>query len=124
MKVVSIKGKKKTEEFEVRDMREKFFMVDDAYLNGWARVCGPYATLVYLTMCRHASKDQLCFPSVALMSDKLGITRRRVMEGIRRLEFYNIIKVVREPGKKSFYWLVDKKHWKKKTVTFTRYMPR
>ncbi len=121
-KVVKLQRKKSVEEFEVRDLRDKFFLVDDAYLNGWARICGPYATLVYLTMCRHASKDQTCFPSVPLMADKLGISKRQVTRAIKILEFYNIIKVARQTGQKSLYWLVDKKYWKKKTITFTKYM--
>jgi DNA-binding transcriptional regulator GbsR (MarR family) len=56
------------------------------------------------------------------MADKLGISKRQVTRAIKILEFYNIIKVARQTGQKSLYWLVDKKYWKKKTITFTKYM--
>ncbi len=101
----------KNEEFEVRDLREKFFMVDDAYLNGWAKKCGQSATLVYMVLCRHSSRDQSCFPSEQLMADKMGITKRRVIGGIKTLEAFRIIHVSRTRGEKNVYFLLDKSNW-------------
>jgi AraC-like DNA-binding protein len=103
--------------FQVRDLRikEKFFM-DDAYLNGYAKICGWKATLVYLSLCRHADKNQECFPSEELISKELGISRDSVMRGIRALVGSNIISIERKRNQRgkwfnNVYVLVDKKHW-------------
>ena len=103
------------EEFEVRDIRDKFYIIDDVYMNGYARVCGIYATGVYNVLCRYVAQgDQSCYPSVALMSDKLGISVSQVHRAIKVLEKYSIIKVKRIPGVRSKYWLTDKSVWKDK----------
>ena len=79
-------------EYKVRDLREKFFQVDDAYLNGYAKLCGISATGVYMILCRHASKDQSCFPSKKTIAEKLGISERSVYTAVKVLENWNIIK--------------------------------
>jgi len=44
-------GENYNERFEVRDFRNKhFLMVDDAYLNGYAKKLDVYATAVYLSL--------------------------------------------------------------------------
>jgi len=74
------------DQFLVRSLRNKqHFIVDDAYLNGYAKLCGPNATLVYLCLCRHADRHQESFPSVQLMAGKTGISRDSVMRGIKKL---------------------------------------
>lgn len=109
--IIRKKGRK--QEIEIRDLREKFFMVDDAYFNGHARKCGSAASLVYMILCRHVGLDQSCFPSITLISDKLGISQRGVMRAIRVLENWGIIIVKRAKGEKSVYYLTDKSKWKK-----------
>ena len=109
--------------FEVRDAREKeFFFVDDAYLNGYAREVGPDASMVYFTLCRHASSEQLCYPSVELISDKTGLSRSTVLRSIKILEKHFIVKVDRIKGQPNIYTLLNKRKWKKKTITFTQYL--
>ena len=103
--------------FEVRDAREKeFFIVDDAYLNGYARECGIYASSVYFVLCRHAGREQTCYPSIALMMDKLSLARASVVKGLKILEIHNIIKVDRQKGQPNIYTLLNKRHWKKKAI--------
>ena len=102
-------------EIEVRDLREKFYQVDDEYLNGWAKKCGIYATGVYNVLCRHVGKDQSCFPSVKLMSDKLAISASQVKRAIKALEAHRIIKVERFSGEKNIYWLTNKTQWREAT---------
>jgi uncharacterized phage protein (TIGR02220 family) len=103
------------EAFEIRDIRKKEqFVVDDAYLNGYAKVCGIYATGVYVTLCRHADlSNQTCFPSIPLITRKLSISRRQVIRALQVLEDWNIIRRERTEGRKNRYWLIDKKHWKR-----------
>src|SRR5258706_4816368 len=106
--------------FEVRDMRrkEKFF-VDDAYLNGYASLCGANATLVYLCLCRHADRHQESFPSVESMAKKTGISSRSVIRGVATLIGWNIISKERERKKdakwlNNRYVLLDKTVWRSK----------
>ena len=106
---------KREEEFEVRDIRKKEqYVMDDAYYNGYAKICGPWASLVYLALCRHADiYRQTCFPSISLIAENLRISGRQVMRGLQILEEHNIIRRERTLGKGNKYWLIDKKHWKK-----------
>ncbi len=104
-------------EFQVRDLRikEKFSM-DDEYLNGYAKNCGWKATVVYLSLCRHANKNQECFPSEKFISKELRISRASVMRGIKILVRANIISIERKRNEKgkwfnNVYVLWDKKHW-------------
>jgi DNA-binding transcriptional regulator GbsR (MarR family) len=105
---------------KIRDLREKYFQVDDEYLNGYARLCGINATGVYLSMCRHANKQQICFPSKKLIAEELDISQRSVYTAIKKLEEWGIIGV-REQGRKKngsykvkVYTLLDKTTWKHK----------
>lgn len=99
--------------FEVRDLRrkEKFF-IDDLYLNGYAKKCGIYATGVYLSLCRHANKEQLCWPSEKTIAEELAVSSKQVGRVIKILERFNIIKKIRV-GKKlnNRYLLLDKSEW-------------
>ncbi len=106
---------------KIRDLRikEKFF-VDDLYLNGYARLCGIYATGVYLSLCRHSNKEQTCFPSKKLIAKELKISERSVFGAIKILEKWNIIRVKPQARKASglyknnIYILLDKSKWKPK----------
>ena len=96
--------------------RKEKFQVDDAYLNGMARVCGWQATLVYLCLCRHANTEQEAFPSVKLMKEKLGISRNTVLKGIQNLEAHNVIEIEKMRNKlgkwqNNVYVLIDKSEW-------------
>lgn len=109
-------------EIKVRDMRKKDkFQVDDEYLNGYAKLCGPHATLVYLCLCRHADfHTQTCYPSVQTMADKLGISIASVKRGLVSLVEWKIITKERVRKNDDAKWenneytLVDKTLWKEK----------
>ena len=102
------------EKFEIRDMRNKDkFVIDDKFLNGYAKVVGIYATGVYMSLCRHADKAQKSFPSVAKIAEELNISRRTVFKALKKLEACNIIKRIRT-GKQltNRYILTSKRTWK------------
>jgi hypothetical protein len=107
--------------FKVRDLRKKDqFKIDDAYLNGYARICGKDASLVYMSLCRHAEfNSQKAFPSQDKIAFELGISNRTVRRGLKKLMAYNIILAerVRISGKFSnyLYILLDKSEWKQST---------
>ncbi len=104
---------------KIRDLRDKYFQIDDEYLNGYAKLCGINATGVYLSICRHADKQQ-CFPSKKLISNELAISERAICSALKKLEEWNIIGI-EEQGRKEdgsfknkLYTLLDKNHWKSK----------
>ena len=105
---------------KIRDLRERFFQVNDEYLNGYAKLCGINATGVYLSMCRHANKQQTCFPSKKLIAEELAISERSVYSAIKLLEEYKIIKVEQQGRKVNgsfknlLYTLLDKTQWQEK----------
>jgi hypothetical protein len=106
---------------KVRDMRRKDkFQVDDAYLNGYARLCGIFATGVYVSLCRHANfHTQECWPAVETIKSELNIAKNSVTRGISALQEWGIISVIRERDEKgrkrvNVYILIDKSEWKPK----------
>ena len=104
--------------FKVRDLREKTqFKIDDAYINGYARVCKPVATAIYSSLCRHAEfNSQKAFPSQSLMAYQHDISVSSAKRAIKKLIEYNIILITKERVKGKFahnvYTLLDKSEWK------------
>ena len=104
---------------KVRDLQDKFFLVDDEYFNGYGKLCGISATGVYIVLCRHVGRAQSCFPSKKTIAEKLGISERSVYSAIKKLEQCNIIKVESRGRKQDgsykslTYYLLDKSTWKK-----------
>lgn len=103
---------------KIRDLRSKEkFVMDDRYLNAYARLCGIHATGVYVSLCRHANKEQTCFPSKKLIAEELKISERKVYDALKILEHWNIIKVTSQGRKKDgsyrskLYTLLDKTQW-------------
>lgn len=103
---------------KIRDLRNKqFFMVDDQYLNGYAKLCGIHATGVYMSLCRHSNKEQKCWPAKKTIAEELDISERSVYSGIKKLEEYGIIKIEENDRKKNgtfkslTYLLLDKSQW-------------
>jgi len=102
------------EKFEVRDLRDKNrFVVDDKFLNGYARFLGIYAIGVYNSLCRHANKNQSSWPSINKIAQELGIGRNKVIDGTKNLEFWQIVKKKRVGLKlTNRYLLLSKTSWK------------
>lgn len=107
--------------FKVRDLRQKTqFKIDDVYLNGYARKCGTNATLVYISLCRHAEfYSQKAFPSQKKIAWEHNVSTRTVKRGLKELIKYNIVAIEQEKmgGKfaNNIYVLLDKSEWKKST---------
>ena len=111
--------KNTAQEVKIRDLRKKEkYQVDDAYLNGFARICGWQATLVYNSLCRHADRDQYSFPSIEQMSRQHGVSRPTIIKGVSALAEHNLIVVTKKrSGKGRFinngYVLLDRSQWTK-----------
>lgn len=104
--------------FKIRDLRNKgFFMVDDTYLNGYAKTLDPHATCVYLSLCRHADRSQKSFPSVELIAQQHNIGTRTVVRKLALLQERGLIKIEKRRRKdgryySNVYYLTDKSTWK------------
>jgi hypothetical protein len=103
----------------IRDLRQKDqFKIDDKYISGgYSRECGEYATLVYISLCRHAEfNTQKAFQSQKMIAWEHGIHVRSVRKGIKTLMEFRIIMVEQERVKGKFtrfiYTLLDKSGWK------------
>ena len=108
-------------EIKIRDLRQKEkFVVDDEYLNGYARLCGWNGTIVYMSLCRHADKDQFSFPSIKLMSEQHSVSTDSIKRGIKKLEEWGIVIVSKKERSNKGTWLcngytlTDKSQWKPK----------
>jgi hypothetical protein len=119
LRVFTNKSKKKLikkvdrSEIIIRDIRDKFYMKDGAYLNDWGMKCGRAASLVYDALCKYANVvDQTCYPSRALIASKIGYSERHVTRGLKILEAFRIIIVERGTGMRNVYLLTDKASWK------------
>lgn len=106
---------------EIRDQREKsMYRVDDAYLNGYAKLCGIAATAVYNSLCRHVNINQQSWPSIELIANQHSISKWTVFRAIKRLEFWGIIRIekskdpITKRQKNNVYTLVNKSKWKPK----------
>lgn len=107
-------GDMKEMQFEKRNIyTNDHFVMDDVYIDHYAKVCGVYATCVYMGPCRYADRiTQSCSPRISLLADKLNISTRQVFRVLKILEYYNIIKIERTPGEVNKYLLIDSKYWK------------
>lgn len=110
--------------FKIRDIRKKEkFVVDDSYINGYARILGVNATLVYFSLCRHANLDQESFPSYRTIALEMAISETSVKRGVRKLKLANLITITRERNSdmtwsNNTYHLLDKSEWKTQTEAF------
>jgi DNA-binding transcriptional ArsR family regulator len=99
--------------FIVRDTRDSFYVMDDEYLNGYSGICGFVANSVYMLLCRHVGKEQVCYPSNAYMAKKLMTTEPTIRKAIKKLEAHKVIKVDRVKGQPNIYTLTNKRMWRK-----------
>lgn len=105
----------------IRDLRKKDqYKIDDAYLNGYAKLCGVYATAVYNSLSRHADfHKQECFPSLEIIAEQHRISKPTVVKALKTLEKWGIIRITTEKDeetkrqKPNIYLLLDKSEWVK-----------
>ena len=109
--------KNTSEQIRIRDLRTKEkYQINDKYLNGFARRCGWQATLVYNSLCRHASKDQFSFPTIMQMAAQHSVGRKTIIKGVKNLVNHNLIKVIKKKTRghkflNNGYILMDKSEW-------------
>jgi hypothetical protein len=99
---------------DIRDLRNKeHFIIDDRFLNGYAKEVGVFGVAVYMSLCRHADKDQTCWPSIQKMAEELNLGRNSVINGLKNLKNDRIIGTIRI-GRRctNRYILYDRRHWR------------
>ena len=100
---------------QIRDLRKQgwYFTDNDFIDQGYARILGGNGFAVYNGLCRHADhKTQKTHVGIKLLERELGMSRMTVMDCIRALEVFNIVKRIRI-GKmcNNRYYLIDKGQW-------------
>ena len=76
----------KSKHFDIRDLRQKKqYITDDKFLNGYARFLEICSVGIYASLCRHANKQQECWPSIDAIVNELGCGRNSVIEAIKRM---------------------------------------
>ena len=100
---------------QIRDLRKQgwYFTDNDFIDKGYSRILGANAFAVYNGLCRHAdNKTQKTYVGIKLLAEELGISRMTVMDSIRALEIFSIVKRIRV-GKmcNNRYYLIDKALW-------------
>lgn len=113
---------------KIKDLRiNKNFYIYDEYIDKYARLCGIYALGVYAVLCRHSNKAGICFPGKKLIAEKLGIGQRTVFDSIKKLERFNIIKIIAQKRgnngsyKSNTYFLNDYSIWKMTPQAYDAY---
>jgi len=112
--------------FEIRDLRVKGrFSIDDIFIDIFAKLCGIYATGVYVSLCRHSNKGQFCWPSKKTLATELKISEKQVGRALNILESHKII-IKERLGKKlnNRYTLLDKSEWTTSLITNTEVLAR
>jgi hypothetical protein len=81
------------ERVQIRDARKRcFFIVDNVIVDHYASIIGPFPTLVYMAMCRHADySTRETHPSHEFLAKELSISRATVKRSISILIQHRLI---------------------------------
>lgn len=110
---------------EIRDCRQQeWFWIDNKFVDEYAKVLGPTATMVYLTLSRHADNGtQKCFPSMETIAEKIGLKdRHAVSRAVKKLQDHRIIDIEETVNptnghrRNNVYTLLAIKYWKLEEV--------
>lgn len=84
------------------------FVIDNIFIDKYAKKCGLSGCLVYMTLCRVASS--LIDYSINEISRISGLSKSSVVTGIKKLKKFNIIFVEKTNGN-NIYFLTNYKDW-------------
>jgi hypothetical protein len=94
-----------------------WFRIENELIGIYGKIIGATGVAIYASLCRHADKEQKCFPSQKLIAEELGISERNVRNYIHILEDTRLIAVKRErvgrtrAWKNNVYYLLDRTEW-------------
>ncbi len=93
--------------FVVRDRRPGFLRVYNDLYDKFGSTLGAYGLAVYMALCRYADQDSECFPSYGTIAKGTGMSRRKVIYEIKRMEKLQLIEVQRNQHTSNVFALLD-----------------
>jgi len=93
--------------FAVRDARPGFLRVDNDLYDRFGAQLGPYGLAVYMALCRFANRESECWPSYSTIAKGTGMSRRKVIYEIKKLEELGAIEVQRNRDTSNVFVLLD-----------------
>lgn len=80
--------------FSVDDKRKQgYFTIDNVLLDLYGKQLGPHGIAVYAALARFANREQECWPSLATIGDRTGMSKRQVGREIVKLETLKIVSI-------------------------------
>ncbi len=71
-----------------------FFQVENAVIDHYGTVLGPYGLAVYIAIARHVNhKTGVAFPSMATIAAETGMKRNRVVRAVKQLRDLGLIQI-------------------------------
>lgn len=93
--------------FVVRDRRPGYLRVYNDLYDNYGAQLGPYGLAVYVALCRYANQDSECWPSYNTIAEGTGMSRRKVIYEIHKMERLQIIAVERNQHTSNVFVLLD-----------------
>lgn len=93
--------------FQVRDGRPGFLRVDNDLYDRYGAQLGPYGLAVYMALCRYANRASECWPCYSTIAQGTGMSRRKVIYEIKKLEDLGVIEVQRNRNTSNVFVLLD-----------------
>lgn len=94
--------------FIVRDRRPGYLKVYNDLFDKFGPTLGPYGLAAYMALCRHADNETSeCFPSYATIARETGMSRRKAIYEIQKMEQLGIIEVERNHHTSNVFVLLD-----------------
>ncbi|MDD5626000.1 MAG: helix-turn-helix domain-containing protein [Patescibacteria group bacterium] len=102
-------------QLKIRNLRKKYFKVDNIFLDDYAQILGVIPSMVYVYLCRCAGNiKQECWPSQKKLAEELALSRPSVNKAIKILEYFGFITKIRVGRHcNNRYYLLDKEYWNK-----------
>ena len=90
--------------FTVQDRRRKgFFTLDNALFDQYGSQLKAHGLAVYVALARFVNQDGACWPSLATIAKRTGMSRMQVIREIGKLQELRLIAVEHQQGEKGEY---------------------
>jgi hypothetical protein len=93
----------------VRSARQaNFFMIENPFIDQWAKVVGPISIAVYCCLWRHADRLDSTFVGTTKLGEKLNLSARAMQRAIKTLADHKLIRVerTRRPIRRTVYHML------------------
>jgi hypothetical protein len=94
--------------FVVRDRRPGYLKVYNDLFDKFGPTLGPYGLAAYMALCRHADNETSeCFPSYGTIARETGMSRRKAIYEIQKMEQLGVLGVERNHHTSNVFVLLD-----------------